>query len=119
METETSRRRVGKIGGIVSLYASGPLFFILTDPDHIPIPLLVLPFLWLFTVVFITVRLLLQRYATVNKKQLNIASSLLASLLVLLFVFQSIHQLTIRDVLISFAIIGIAGLYLLRADFIK
>jgi hypothetical protein len=119
METDIKRQRIGKIVGIASAYLIGIIFFMLTNPDNIPIPLLVLPFLWLFAVVFMSARLLLRRYVTASKKQINIVASLLACLLVLLFVFQSIHQLTIRDVFISFAIISIAGLYLLRADFIQ
>lgn len=119
METDTKSRKWVKLAVISSLYAVGPLFFMLTDPEGIPLPLLVVPFLWLFAVTFMSSKLILQSKTSATKKQGAIVSSLLASLLTLLFVFQSIHQLTIRDVLISFAIIGIAGVYLLRADFIS
>lgn len=119
MNDETRKPKIAKLVILSLLYAVGPLFFMLTDPDKIPLPLLILPFLWLFAVVFITARLVLQRRVSATNKQVVIVSSLLACLVVLLLVFQSIHQLTIRDVLISLAIIGIAAVYLLRADFIS
>jgi hypothetical protein len=119
METETRKTKISRISAIFLVYAAGPLFFTLTDPEKIPLPLLVLPFLWLFAVVFLSTKLILRYKANATNKQITIVASLLASLMVLLFVFQSIHQLTIRDVLISLAIIGIAAVYLLRADFIQ
>jgi hypothetical protein len=119
MDEQTPKRKLARISTFFVIYAVGPLFFMLTDPDKIPLPLLILPFLWLFAIVFLSCKLILQYRTRATKKQILIASSLLACLVVLLFVFQSIHQLTIRDLLISFAIIGIAGVYLLRADFIN
>lgn len=119
MDTEKRKQKIIKVAMLALVYAAGPLFFMLTDPEKIPLPLLILPFLWLFVVVFLSTKLVLQHRTKATKKQTLIVSSLLACLLVLLFVFQSIHQLTIRDVLISLAIIGIAAVYLLRADFIQ
>lgn len=119
MEDQIKKQNMGRIFVLSLVYASGPLFFMLTDPEKIPLPLLILPFLWLFVVVFLSTKLILQRKTKASKKQIAIISVSLACLLVLLFVFQSIHQLTIRDLLISLAIIGTAGVYLLRADFIQ
>lgn len=46
-------------------------------------------------------------------------SGTIASIPVLLALFQSIHQLSIRDVLLSVGLVMLAALYMLRADFIK
>lgn len=119
MENKLISHRYAKIGAITGLYAFGPLFFMFTDPNNLPLPLLILPFIWLFAAIYISVYWVLQLKTSASKKQFQIISSLSASLVVLLCVFQSIHQLSIRDVAISLAIIGIAALYLLRADFIK
>jgi hypothetical protein len=119
MDDETRKQKITKVGLISLVYAAGPLFFILTDPEKIPLPLLILPFLWLFAVVFVSTKLVLRYRTSATPKQVTIVANLLACLLVLLLVFQSIHQLTIRDVFISLAIIGIAAVYLLRADFIS
>lgn len=119
MDVPNRKTKILKICALSLVYGSGPLFFMTTDPDKIPLPLLIVPFLWLFAVVFLLTKLVLHYKTKASNKQALIISSLLACLLVLLFVFQSIHQLTIRDLLISLAIIGIAGVYLMRADFIS
>lgn len=119
MDNNETTRKIKAIIGLVVLYLVGPLFFILTDPNKVPIPLLVLPFIWFSAVIFITTRLIISGKTKASNKQGIITASLIAGLIVLLLVFQSIHQLTIKDVLISLAIIGIAAVYLLRADFIK
>lgn len=119
MDVLPLKHKYTKIGALIGLYALGPLFFSLTDPNNLPLPLLILPFLWLFAALFVSVLVVLKYKTSASVKQSRIIASLFASLVVLLCVFQSIHQLSIRDVAISVAIIGIAALYLLRADFIK
>lgn len=91
----------------------------LTNPDNLPLPLLVLPFLWLFAVLFVTIRNLLGRMREVRARQAALIAGFGATLPVLLIVFQSIHQLSIRDVLLCLGLVGVAALYMLRADFIK
>lgn len=118
MKHSLLRHRYAKYAALVALYVFGPLLAALTDPNVLPLPLLIVPFMWLFAVIYVSLHLLLKYKTSASKKQARIIASLTASLVVLLCVFQSIHQLSIRDVIISFAIIGIAGLYLLRADFI-
>ena len=108
------------VTGLLLLYAAGILFFILTNPSHLPLVLLVLPFMWLFTVIFWSVWLLAGLSKTLNPVRRRIlvagATAMLPSLLL---VFQSIHQLTGRDVLLTVAFIGLAVFYVSRADFIK
>ncbi len=119
MDALPLKHKYTKIGAVIGLYLFGPVFFSLTDPNALPLPLLILPFIWLFAALFVTVILLLKYKTNASGKQSRIIASLFASLIVLLCVFQSIHQLSVRDVAISLAIIGIAALYLMRADFIK
>lgn len=119
MDNDLIGHRYVKLGALSALYIFGPLLFMLTDPNSLPLPLLILPFIWLFAVLYVSVHLLLKLKTGATKKQSQITAALCASLIVLLAVFQSIHQLSVRDVAISVAIIGIAALYLLRADFIK
>lgn len=119
MNSNLINHQYTKLAAIFGLYIFGPLFFMFTDPNALALPLLILPFIWLFAVIYMSAHLILKFKTKATKKQSQIISSLSASLVVLLCVFQSIHQLSIRDVAISVAIIGIAALYLLRADFIK
>lgn len=119
MESILSKQKILKLCALFFVGAMGPVFFMTTDPDKLPLFLLILPFAWIFFVIYMTTQLLVTRSTKAGRKQARIIASLLSSLIVLLFVFQSIHQLSVKDVLISIAIIGIAAVYLLRADFIK
>ena len=119
MYEEVIKHKLTKYIGIFGLYVSGPLFFATTDPDKLPLPFLIFPFIWLFISIGFTMYLLLKLRTGAGKRQAGAVALLLASVPVLLLVFQSIHQLTIRDVLISVGLAGIAAFYLLRADFIR
>jgi phosphoglycerol transferase MdoB-like AlkP superfamily enzyme len=109
-----------RLAGLTILCVSGLVFFTLTNPARLPLVLLVLPFMWLFTVIFWSVWLLLGLSTVLSPTRRRVliagATAMLPSLLL---VFQSIHQLTARDVLLTVAFIGLAVFYVSRADFIK
>ena len=63
--------------------------------------------------------LLLQRRKGVSRRQAAMVAGVVASIPVLLTIFQSIHQLSIRDVFLSVGLVVLAAVYMLRADFIK
>lgn len=119
MESDTKRSQIVKFMLIFCVYAFGPVFIATTNPDNLPLVLLIVPFLWLFLVLFLSTMYILRYRTSATKRQVIMVSSLVASLIGLLAVFQSIHQLSIRDVLLSLGIVGLAALYMLRADFIK
>lgn len=119
MQTKIIKHSLKRYITIAGLYFVGPLFFITTNPESLPLPLLVLPFLWIFAVLFITSWLVLSRRQGIHKKQVVMISGCIASIPVLLAVFQSIHQLSVRDVLLSIGLVVLAAIYMLRADFIK
>lgn len=119
MEEANTKQKLSKYMAIAGLYVSGPLFFALTNPENLPLPLLVLPFMWLFAVLFLSSWFILSRRKFIRKKQVVLVSGVVACIPVLLAVFQSIHQLSIRDVLLSVGLVVLAALYMLRADFIK
>ena len=106
------------IGPIVLLLV-GPLFIVTTNPDNLPLPFLVLPFIWLFASLLVGTRLLLKRQTKASNAQIWYISVLVALVPVLLLVFQSIHQLSIQDILLTAGIVVIATVYMLRADFIR
>lgn len=118
--TKKRTKRLVGLSGIGLLYCLGVLFFVTTDPTNMPLPLLVVPFLWLFAVIFISILYLLSiKHVFGARKRRILAASIAAALPVLLLVFQSIHQLTIKDVLLSVAIIAVASFYIEKADYIK
>ena len=100
------------------LYISGPIFVLLTDPQSLPLPLLVLPFIWLFASLFALSWTVL-KHRNLSRKQIVLVSGIIATTPVLLAVFQSIHQLSIRDVFLSVGLVALTAVYMLRADFIK
>ena len=97
--------------GLIALYAVGLLFFMNTNPESLPLILLIIPFLYLFGVVYLTVlfvcRLLQVRSAV-------FVALVVAIFGVLLFVLGSLHQLTLRDVIISLALTGLLTWYVVR-----
>lgn len=119
MHEQLVSNRIIKYTLITALYLSGPLLILTTNPGKLPLPLLVLPFMWLFACLFVTSWFLLSRKRGVSKKQAAMVSGVVASIPVLLAIFQSIHQLSIRDVFLSVGLVVLTAIYMLRADFIK
>lgn len=107
-----SHRRITMIFTFLGLLS----FLLFTNPNKLPLPLLVVPFFGLFVVLYIFNRWLWRHYS--KRKQL-IFAAVGSSTPVLLLVFQSIHQLTIRDVLIVLGLVMMTAFYLSKADFIK
>lgn len=108
-----------KIIGLIVLYAFGPVFLASTNPETTPIVLLVVPFLWVFVVLFTTIWLLLGHSQMLSKGRRRLLLSGIAAVLpVLILVLNSIHQLTMGDILLVTAILGIISFYLSKADFI-
>lgn len=103
---------------LVAIGASGPVFMATTNPGTLPLPLLVVPFVWLFVVLFLLIAALAKRrgYA---QRQVSLIAGICAALPVLLLIFQSIHQLTFRDIAIALALVLVAAFYIRRADFIR
>ncbi len=119
MNTDQLLTKTKRYVPLTLLYVSGPVFFLLTDPHNLPLPLLVLPFLWLFTVIFVTAHKILGLRKDISGRKLVIVAGVIATIPVLLALFQSIHQLSLKDVLISTGIVLFAAWYLMRADFIR
>lgn len=116
----TKKQKMAKIAALAVFYSSGPLFLALTDPQQLPLPIILLPFVWLFLAIFVGVNgLVKMRVSGLVPKRRIVVAGVCATLPVLLVVFESIHQLTIKDVLIVFALVATMSFYVLRADFIK
>jgi hypothetical membrane protein len=81
---------------------------------------LVLPFIWLFVVLFMTTFWLARkRFHALSDRRAIMTAGVVATLPVLLLVFQSVHQLSIKDVLLAVGLIIVTTFYLSRADFIR
>lgn len=82
-----------------------------TNPENLPLLLLVLPFLYLFATAYLTVLLVCR---VLGVKSAVFVSLVVAIFGVLLFVLGSLHQLTLRDVIISLALTALLTWYVIR-----
>lgn len=116
-------KNLSKRLGLILIYISLPLFLIFTNPQNLPISLLVIPYGLLFLIIYITSYTLLPKYfpktfsATRTKKV--IISGVLSFIPVLVFLLTSIGQFNFWDILLSLLILFLIAWYLLRVDFFK
>lgn len=103
-----------KRAALVGLYFSLPLFILLTNPEHLPLPLLWVPFLLLLAILFISGRQVLGR--KMQGKRLMLVVLVISVMPVLLLVLASIDQLDARDIIITTALVGGVAWYLNRLD---
>jgi len=96
---------------LLGLYLVGFVFFMNTDPQELPLLLLILPFLYLFAVFYLTI---LYVCRLLRVKSAVFVSLVISVFGVLLMVLGSLHQLTPRDVIISIALTSILTWYIVR-----
>lgn len=104
------------------LYFSLPVFIVSTNPNQLPLPLLLMPFGLIFSILFVTIYLVGSRTRLLRgleqRRQYGVVG-LLSGIPILLLVFQSLHQLTIRDVIIAISMVFATAFYISRADFLR
>lgn len=98
---------------LVALYTFGLLFLLFTNPEKLPLLLLILPFVYAFITLFLTIRLIVQLFT--DSRALGNGVGLTITIFVILtLVLASIRQLSARDLLISLAITVILSWYLVK-----
>lgn len=107
--------RVGLPVGLLFLLLA---FMLITSPNHLPLPLIMVPFILIFLILFYIVRQIGSLNRDGHRRQRLMRAGILAAIPVLLLVLQSIHQLTIKDVLITGGLVLLATYYLNKADFL-
>lgn len=96
------------------------VFVILTDPRRLPLPLLVMPFILLFAFIYKLIKsVLLYGTELERSKSWTIVAAVGALVPTFLLMFQSIHQLTVRDVLVVISLGLVTAFYVAKADFIR
>jgi hypothetical protein len=107
---------------MTALFIAIGLLLFGTDPNELPLPLLILPFILLFLLIFLGTLFIFQQKTHSLKlftnRSVTVAMTV-AILPVLLVVFQSIHQLTFKDVLVSFALLGGILFYISKTNLIN
>jgi hypothetical protein len=123
MKSKLNSRKVLKILLLVCLYLSLPLFLLFSNPQNLPLPLVITPVALLFLIVYVSVYLIFSRKFNkskrISKTRLFIMSAIVAIIPVLLIVLASIQQFTLRDIILSAVIVIFVSWYLLKVDFLK
>jgi 4-amino-4-deoxy-L-arabinose transferase-like glycosyltransferase len=121
--SEKIKTRKLKIILLILLYLSLPLFIFFTNPQNLPIPLLIMPVALLFAIIFVTVHLIItrkiKRSQVMSRTRLLIISGVIAIVPVILIVLASIGQFTLRDIILASVIVIIIAWYLLKVDFLS
>jgi hypothetical protein len=111
-----SRRNIS----LALLYLSLPVILFATNPQKLPLPLLMLPMVSVFLIFYTTVLLLLRKYSNqikISKTRQYVLSVFCAIMPVILVVLASIRQFTFKDVILAIGLVALVSLYILKADF--
>ena len=95
-------------------------FLLVTNPETLPLPLLIVPFIVLLFALYTTaqalLRVLFKDIPKARKKTMALIFAILPTLLILL---ASIRQLTVRDTAIILGLLILLMFYVRRLDFLK
>ena len=98
---------------LVLTYVVGLLFFALTNPSKLPLVVLIVPFVYIFITLYATIHYMGRRLVL---KRTRLIALILSTLGVLLFILGSLHQLTLRDVIISLILSLVMSWYVARVS---
>ena len=123
MIKEFQINKLVKVILLIILYLSLPLILMFTNPNNLPLPLLVLPVVLLFLIIFVTVYFFviskMKASKRISKTRNLVITAIVAIVPVLLIVLASIRQFTLRDIILSVFIVVCISWYLLKVDFLK
>lgn len=111
--TEKTKKLRKQLIILTLLYGVGVIFFMTTNPSQLPLLLLIIPFAYIFVVLYLTI-LFIARLLGV-RRALPVAF-IISIFGVLLLVLGSLHQLTMRDALISLALTSLLTWYISRSS---
>lgn len=84
-----------------------------TQPAELPTPLLILPFLFIFSCVLFLISTLLRAKGLTKGRSIRVGS-LCAGLLILLLGMQTVGQLGVRDIIMLGVLFGVIYMYMSR-----
>jgi hypothetical protein len=115
------KRRIVRIGLLVAALA---LLLALANPQAVPSVLLIVPFVLLFFVIFLSVLQVVgflrshddDKIAGFSLRRPWVVAALVAGIPVLMLILQSIGQLTVRDVVTILVLFSVAYFYIARSS---
>lgn len=104
---------------VIIIFVFMAIFLFGTDPNSLPLPLIIAPFVLLFLVLYIIAQVLVRRFLPKTKRSLRRGLGIIvAGLPVMLLVLESIGQLTARDFFIVIGLISLLVYYFRKTDFL-
>ncbi len=115
----TKKYILNKLFTVLVLLVIIMIFTLLTNPESVPLPLLILPFLLLGFVLYLLAMIVMAVVGKANSASARLTSISIASFGVLILLLQSLNQLTWKDGMISIVFAVFFWLYIWRADFLR
>ena len=101
---------------LLGIYLVVLVFFISVNPEKLPLILLLLPFLLIFLVMYLSLIFVLDTFFKIKSQPKRLIAFSVSIMPVLLLIIQSITQLTLRDVLLSISIVVIVVWYTIKLN---
>jgi hypothetical protein len=102
--------------GAIAVILFGCILLFTTNPQKMPLPVLILPFILIFVLLWLLLKIVLRYfYATTPKRKLGIFAALLSAFPVVCLLLQSVGQFSVRDFITLVALFVVLWFYLNRA----
>ena len=104
---------------IAAVSSALAVMFFATDPNHVPLLVLIVPFVLSGVLIYQLTKLFVNRYTHNRIRVFKIIPYGMSMFISLLLVLASLHQLTWRDGALTLLFLTVLLLYVWRADFLK
>jgi hypothetical protein len=93
------------------------VFLLFTNPEKLPLPLLLIPFILLASLLYVLSNFVISFiFSDMKQRRVRLISVVVATLPTLLLILASIKQLSVRDTAIIVALLVVLTLYMKRID---
>ena len=101
---------------VIGIIFIGAILLFTTNPQKMPLPVLILPFILMFVLLWLLLRMLMRYfYPLTPKRKLDFFAALLSAFPVVCFLLQSVGQFSSRDFITLTALFVVLWFYLNRA----
>jgi hypothetical protein len=98
---------------LVILLVFGVFFFLGTNPSEVPIYVLIVPFIYFFTLFYL---LTSQIQDLLNNNMGPSIPLIVSSLILLMIILGSLHQLSAKDIILSLVLMLLLGWYIRKLE---
>jgi len=101
---------------VIGIVVFGCLLLFTTNPQKMPLPVLIMPFVLIFVLLWLPLRMILRYfYPFTAKRKISIFAALMAVFPVICLLLQSVGQFSSRDFITLIALFVVLWFYLNRA----